>query len=184
MTLEIDDLTPSSQLRRRLSQMAAASESMAPGLTAFPPAQSDDSGDLTLSNEFGVGVDGHRRAAGALRAKMARLVVCACVAAIACLSLVPGAERPHTGLPGWNEHVIAYAGTGVFLALGYLGWRQRLLGWVGLAAASGVFEILQNFIPERSPSLFDALASTGGLTLGMAFGAVVAAALTAGDRRH
>ena len=90
----------------------------------------------------------------------------ACIAAIAVLSLVPGAERPHTGAPGRVEHFVAYGGTGFLLALGYLGWRQRLVAWIGLAGVSGVFEILQNFIPGRSPSLFDALASSGGLTLG------------------
>ena len=93
------------------------------------------------------------------------------------LSLVPGAERPHTGAPGRAEHFVAYGGTGFLLALGYLGWRQRLVAWIGLAAASGVFEILQNFIPGRSPSLFDALASTGGLTLGTAVGVILTAAL-------
>ena len=93
------------------------------------------------------------------------------------LSLVPGAERPHTGAPGRAEHFVAYGGTGFLLALGYLGWRQRLVAWIGLAAASGVFEILQNFVPGRSPSLFDALASTGGLTLGTAVGVLLTAAL-------
>ncbi len=114
--------------------------------------------------------------------RVARLVAFACVAAIAVLSLVPGAERPNTGLPGRAEHFIAYAGTGFFVALGYVGWRYRLIAWIGLAAASGLFEILQNFVPGRSPSLFDALASTGGLTCGMAFGAVLAAALTGSGR--
>ena len=78
---------------------------------------------------------------------------------------------------GEFEHFFAYGGTGFLLALGYLGWRQRLVAWIGLAAASGVFEILQNFIPGRSPSLFDALASSGGLTLGMAVGVILTAAL-------
>ena len=66
------------------------------------------------------------------------------------------ATRPRSGLPGRAEHFIAYAGTGVFVALGYVGRRQRVGGWLGLAAASELFEFLQNFIPGRSPSLFDA----------------------------
>ena len=81
-------------------------------------------------------------------------------------------------MPGRAEHFIAYAGTGFFVALGYVGRRQRVVAWIGLAAASGLFELLQNFVPGRSPSLFDALASTGGLTCGMAVGVLLTAALT------
>jgi hypothetical protein len=126
-------------------------------------------------------VDGFRRGAGALRATIARLVAWACIVAITALSLVPGGLRPHTFLPGWSEHFIAYSGTGFFLALGYLGLRQRLFAWIGLAVASGVFEILQDFVPGRSPSPFDALASMGGLTLGVALGAVLAPVLNCKD---
>ena len=76
-----------------------------------------------------------RRASRARR--IARVLAFACIAAIAVLSLLPGAERPHTGAPGRVEHFVAYGGTGFLLALGYLGWRQRLVAWIGLAAASG-----------------------------------------------
>jgi VanZ family protein len=99
------------------------------------------------------------------------------------LSPVPGDERLQTDLPGRAEHFIAYAGTGFFLALGYHGWRPRVVVWIRLAAASGMFEILQNFIPGRSPSLLDALASSGGLTLGMACGVALTAALAGWGRR-
>ena len=123
-------------------------------------------------------VDSCRSGRSAFRAqRIARPVAIACVAAIAVLSLVPGAERPHTGLPGRAEHFIAYAGTGVFIALGYVGRRQRVLAWTGLAAASCLFELLQNFVPGRSPSLYDALASASGLTCGMAVGVLLTAAL-------
>ena len=108
---------------------------------------------------------------------IARALAFACIAAIAVLSLLPGSERPHTGAPGRVEHFVAYGGTGFLLALGYLGWRQRLVASIALAAASGAFEILQNFIPGRSPSQFDALASTGGSALGTAVGVILTAAL-------
>ncbi len=105
----------------------------------------------------GAEAKGSRRGRRASRAhRIARALAFARIAAIAVLSLVPGAERPHTGMPGRAEHFVAYGGTGFLLALGYLGWRQRLVAWTGLAAASGLYEILQNFIPGRSPSLFDA----------------------------
>jgi VanZ family protein len=77
-------------------------------------------------------------------------------------------------LPRPAEHFVAYAGTGFFFALSYYGLRERLLVWFGLAVASGVFEILQNFVPGRSPSPLDALASTSGLTLGLLSGVIVA----------
>ena len=89
-----------------------------------------------------------------------------CVLTITILSLLPGEERPHTGFSGRFEHAMAYAGTGFFIWFGYPHPRHRALFWISLAIASGVFEVLQNFIPGRSPSIFDALASTLGLTLG------------------
>ncbi len=146
-----------------------------------PMSRSDASqGSAPPSRQFRSGADAKdsrqgRRASRARR--IARVLAFACIAAIAVLSLLPGAERPHTGAPGRAEHFIAYGGTGLLLALGYLGGRQRLVAWIGLAAASGLFEILQNFIPGRSPSLFDALAGAGGLTLGMAVGVILTAAL-------
>ena len=147
-----------------------------------PPMSRSDArqGSAKPSRQFCRGADANDsdRGGRASRARrIARVLAFACIAAIAVLSLVPGAERPHTGMPGRAEHFVAYGGTGFLLALGYLGWRQRLIAWIGLAAASGVFEILQNFIPGRSPSLFDALASSGGLTCGMAVGVILTAAL-------
>ena len=59
--------------------------------------------------------------------------------------------------------------------------RQRLFAWIGLAVASGVVEILA-LVPGRSPSPFDALASTSGLTLGLALGAILATTLSGTDR--
>lgn len=107
-----------------------------------------------------------------------RLFAWGCAVAIAVLSLLPGAARPHTFLPGRAEHFVAYAGAGFFFALGYASFRQRLVAWAALAIASGVFETLQNFVPDRSPSIFDAAASVGGLTLGLVGGALIAAAFT------
>jgi VanZ family protein len=99
--------------------------------------------------------------------RMARVLLGLSVVVITVLSLLPGDYRPHTGAPGRAEHFAAYAGAGFLLALGYFDWRQRLLAWVGLAIASGVFEILQAFISGRTPSALDALASTAGLTFGL-----------------
>ncbi|MGA8170765.1 MAG: hypothetical protein WB816_08040 [Methylocystis sp.] len=89
---------------------------------------------------------------------------------IAVLSLVPGELRPHTFLPGKAEHFIAYAGAGFLPAFGYWSSRERILGWLGLSVASGGFELLQNFVPLRSPSVWDAFASAGGATFGVLLG--------------
>jgi hypothetical protein len=48
-----------------------------------------------------------------------RVAGLACTVALIILSLVTGAERPHTGLPGQIEHIIAYCGTAGLLGLGY-----------------------------------------------------------------
>jgi VanZ family protein len=101
------------------------------------------------------------------------LVAFLSVVAITALSLVPGSLRPHTGLCGQTEHFIAYAGAG-FLFSGCLTspWR-RALGWSALALAAGCFELLQTIIPDRSPSVLDALASIAGMTVGMATSAIL-----------
>jgi hypothetical protein len=90
-----------------------------------------------------------------------------CMGIIFVLSLLPGAERPHTGVSGNFEHVAAYAGTAFFCALG-LSW---LRGWrvVALAfAASGAFEIAQIWIPGRSAGLDNWAASGIGACIGLA----------------
>jgi len=99
--------------------------------------------------------------------------------AIGALSLVPGEIRAHTGLPGPAEHFAAYAGAGLLLAVGYAATRQRLVGLLGLATASGVLELLQHFSPGRHPSVDDALASTCGAAFGTGAGAALLAILMA-----
>jgi VanZ family protein len=71
------------------------------------------------------------------------------------------------------------AATSFALSLAYLGLRERLIFWFGLATASGVFEILQIWIPGRDAKIQDALASTFGLTTGLVLGAMAAVKLFA-----
>ena len=91
---------------------------------------------------------------------------------IAVLSLVPGDYRPHTFLPGPAEHVLAYALTGMALAVGYPQNRHRILWLLGLSAGGAVFEVLQIWDPGRSPSVIDAAACSSGTALGLFFGAL------------
>ena len=58
--------------------------------------------------------------------RFARLAAWAGILAITVLSLVPGQERPHTGLSGLTEHFLAYACTGFAISFGYLRLRERV----------------------------------------------------------
>lgn len=107
-----------------------------------------------------------------LRAR-ARMLAWACVGAIATLSLVPGSLRPQSFLPGLAEHFAAYAVAGFLVALGHVSLRQLLLNWIALTIATGAFELLQNFVPGRTPNALDVLSSFCGLTIGLAVGAII-----------
>jgi hypothetical protein len=110
--------------------------------------------------------------------RAARIAGWAGIAAITVLSLVPGSERPHTNLPGMAEHFVAYACTGFALSLAYQGLRERLIFWAALGTASGVFEILQMWIPGRSCEIEDVVVSTLGVTTGLLLGAALASQLS------
>ncbi len=113
-----------------------------------------------------------------LEPQTARILTGACLLVIVVLSLVPGSARPHTMYPGQVEHFMAYAGTGFVSGFAYRALRERLSVWIGLAIASGLLEIMQQFVPGRSPSVFDALASTSGLTVGLILGAGLSTVLS------
>jgi hypothetical protein len=71
--------------------------------------------------------------------------------AVAVLSLVPGHDRPHTGIPGDLEHAVAYAFTALATSMAWP--RTRGLGVVlALTIMSGAFEICQLWIPGRGAS--------------------------------
>lgn len=105
-------------------------------------------------------------------------------AAILVLSLVPGSGRPHSGLgSGQLEHALAYGIAGATIALAYRSTRSRLLALLPFALGSAVFELLQNFVPDRGPKTIDALASASGLVLGVAIG-VAASSVLGGVRKY
>lgn len=111
--------------------------------------------------------------------KSARYASWVCIAAIIGLSLVPGNERPHTGLAGKVEHFIAYAGTGIVGSIGYATLRCRGLFWAAVVTLSFVLELLQQYVPGRGPDPLDAVASSAGLTAGILVGAAGMAAIIA-----
>lgn len=105
-------------------------------------------------------------------------------AGILLLSLVPGSERPHTGLgSGQIEHALAYGIAGATVSLGYRTTRARLFALSPFALGCGVFELMQNLVPDRSPQLIDAFASLGGLCAGFTAGALVSAVMEGRRRR-
>lgn len=98
-------------------------------------------------------------------------------ASIVVLSLVPGSERPHTGMPGQFEHVLAYALTAAAFGLGYRERRIRLALVAMLIGLAVVLETAQILIPGRVAQALDVAAGSLGAVLGMT-AAAAAAALT------
>jgi VanZ family protein len=90
-----------------------------------------------------------------------------CVVVLIVLSLLPGNERPHTGLSGQLEHTVAYFGTAVFLALGFRSIADRVATVALLVGAAAVFEMIQRLVPGRHSQLIDWLASSLGAGVGV-----------------
>jgi VanZ family protein len=95
-------------------------------------------------------------------------LACISVCAILALSMVPGAERPYTGMPDSWENFIAYFGTAFLCACSRRTWKGRLLTVLGLIACSISMELLQHFIPGRVPSVEDVIANGIGAFVGTA----------------
>ncbi len=96
-----------------------------------------------------------------------RLFAWACIVALPILSLVPQAQIERTGLGGHAEHVLAYAGTTIAVALAYAD-RGPVRVLFALLAYGGLLEFLQRFSPGRVSSLDDFTFSATGVLLGMA----------------
>jgi VanZ family protein len=117
---------------------------------------------------------------------IARVVGLFCVLTIIVLSLVPGVDRPHTGLPGEAEHFIAYCSTGTVFALGFWSRASRIMIALGLTLLAGSMEILQMWVPGRHSAIADAVVSSMGGLLGIALGGLLLglAAQAHKKRRH
>lgn len=100
--------------------------------------------------------------------RLCRFASWGAVLALALLSLVPGSLRPHTGLPGPAEHLLAYFITGFIIAAQTRSTTCRIAIAVLLGLCSGVFEVLQNFVPGRDPRVLDFLMSSAGAICGVA----------------
>ena len=81
------------------------------------------------------------------------------VLAIIALSLVPGIDRPHTGLPGEAEHFIAYCATAAAFALGFWSRASRIMIALGLTLLAGRWKL---WVPGRHSAIGDAVVSGMG----------------------
>lgn len=97
---------------------------------------------------------------------------------IVALSTIPGTVRPHVLGSGDLEHFTAYLGTAFLLGYG-VSLRSGAVLVATLSTVAAVFEILQIWIPGRSPGFENWMASS----LGALAGAVIAAALAGILRR-
>jgi hypothetical protein len=95
------------------------------------------------------------------------------VLAIIILSLLPGIDRPHTGLPGKAEHFIAYCATATAFALGFWSRASRIMIALGLTLLAGSMEIMQLWVPGRHSAIGDAVVSGMGGLLGIALGGLL-----------
>ncbi len=138
----------------------------------MPPDAPPPADEPRTAREFAANGCGSKAGRAGLLAGAARPLAWASLLAIALLSLVPGNLRPHSFLPGQAEHFLAYAGAGFLLAIGYRSTKERCLGWLGVAGAGVAFELLQHLSPGRTPRVIDAVASIGGLSVGIALGAL------------
>jgi VanZ family protein len=96
---------------------------------------------------------------------------------IVVLSLLPAQTRPHTGAGGEYEHWVAYALVGGAFAAGYSKTRARLFAGLALTGSAAILELLQNFIPGRTPEFTGFLASSLGAWSGIFLVALAASFL-------
>ena len=116
---------------------------------------------------FFLGFPKDERSKSIVTMSLFRVAGLTCTLTLVVLSLLPGSERPQTGLPGQIEHVIAYCATAVFLGLGYSTARARVGVVLFLALLAAALELAQHWIPGRHSQLIDFVASSAGAGLGI-----------------
>jgi len=106
-----------------------------------------------------------RKYAG-LFAMALRLGFFACIVLLVALSWLPGNEMVRTGVGGRIEHVVAYFGTAIIMALAYRERPRLLIQTLLLAALAGILEVGQLYVPGRTSAFLDVTASSTGAVLG------------------
>jgi len=95
-----------------------------------------------------------------------RVLTWFCVALLAVLSLLPAQDMVRTGLPGWVEHFVAYAGSAAVAMAGYGASRGTATVIGGYWVYAGILEYLQHFSPGRHAAIGDFAASALGALCG------------------
>ncbi len=106
-------------------------------------------------------------------AVLARAAAWASVAAIIVVSVIPGGMRPHMMADKHHEHFVAYFLCAGWFCLRYPKLHQVVATGVMLAALSGLLEVVQSWIPGRTPSLADWVSSASGACCGLALAGVL-----------
>jgi VanZ family protein len=89
-----------------------------------------------------------------------------CILLLAVLSLLPAQDMVRTGLPGWVEHFVAYAGSAAIAMASYGASRGTVQIIGGFWVYAGILEYLQHFSPGRHPAIGDFTASALGALCG------------------
>lgn len=97
------------------------------------------------------------------------------LAMIVMLSLAPAAARPHSGYGGEYEHLLAYALVGFAFGMGCRTTKWQLVSGLALSSASAILELLQTFVPGRTPEITGFATSSLGAWLGLALAVGVSA---------
>lgn len=105
--------------------------------------------------------------------RLARIVACACLVALAVLSLLPKDDMVRTGVDGRAEHFVAYAGTMTACGLAW-GARFPVLRLAAvLIAYAAALELGQYLSPGRTPALADFAAGATGTVVAALAGATI-----------
>ena len=100
--------------------------------------------------------------------KIARLSFAIGIIAVTSLSLSPQDVLPEIHL--WDKllHFMTYAALAICGAVGFQERRPRRMVGVGLIALGCGLEVAQAAVPDRDPSVGDAVANSAGIALGLA----------------
>jgi VanZ family protein len=86
---------------------------------------------------------------------------------MAVLSLLPAASVPDFVVGSAYDHLLAYTAIGFCFGSSFPSLRLQLFSGFALMLGALVFELLQNFIPGRSPDISDFMASSLGAWCGL-----------------
>ena len=92
---------------------------------------------------------------------------------MAVLSLLPAASVPDLVVGSTYDHLLAYTALGFCFGSGFPSLRSQLYSGFALTLGALVFELLQNFIPGRSPDISDFMASSLGAWSGLTLAILV-----------